>query len=88
MLDYVTPLGVRVAGASRVRLGAHLARGTTVMREGSMNFNAGTSGESIVEGRISAGVVVGNGSDIAGGASDHARARIPIPHSFQGPQGS
>jgi 2,3,4,5-tetrahydropyridine-2-carboxylate N-succinyltransferase len=69
MLDYVVPSGVRVADADRVRLGAHLAAGTTVMHEGFVNFNAGTLGASMVEGRISAGVVVGNGSDIGGGAS-------------------
>ncbi len=69
MLDYVIPLGVRVADADRVRLGAHLASGTTVMHEGFVNFNAGTLGASMVEGRISAGVVVGDGSDIGGGAS-------------------
>ncbi|HUG84638.1 MAG TPA: DapH/DapD/GlmU-related protein [Euzebya sp.] len=69
MLDYVVPSGVRVADASRVRLGAHLASGTTVMHEGFCNFNAGTLGASMVEGRISAGVVVGDGSDIGGGAS-------------------
>jgi 2,3,4,5-tetrahydropyridine-2-carboxylate N-succinyltransferase len=69
MTDYVTPSGVRIADASRVRLGAHLAEGTTVMHEGFCNFNAGTLGASMVEGRISAGVIVGNGSDIGGGAS-------------------
>ncbi|MHA7153743.1 2,3,4,5-tetrahydropyridine-2,6-dicarboxylate N-succinyltransferase [Arthrobacter sp. TMN-50] len=69
MVDYVVPAGVRIADADRVRLGAHLAAGTTVMHEGFVNFNAGTLGESMVEGRISAGVVVGNGSDIGGGAS-------------------
>ena len=69
MLDYVVPSGVRVADADRVRLGAHLAEGTTVMHEGFVNFNAGTLGTSMVEGRISAGVVVGAGSDIGGGAS-------------------
>ncbi|MEJ7741389.1 MAG: 2,3,4,5-tetrahydropyridine-2,6-dicarboxylate N-succinyltransferase [Nocardioidaceae bacterium] len=69
MLDYVIPTGVRVADADRVRLGAHLASGTTVMHEGFVNFNAGTLGASMVEGRISAGVVVGDGSDIGGGAS-------------------
>jgi 2,3,4,5-tetrahydropyridine-2-carboxylate N-succinyltransferase len=69
MTDYVVPNGVRIADASRVRLGAHLASGTTVMHEGFCNFNAGTLGTSMVEGRISAGVVVGNGSDIGGGAS-------------------
>ena len=69
MTDYVVPAGVRIADASRVRLGAHLATGTTVMHEGFCNFNAGTLGASMVEGRISAGVVVGDGSDIGGGAS-------------------
>ena len=69
MTDYVVPSGVRIADASRVRLGAHLAEGTTVMHEGFCNFNAGTLGASMVEGRISAGVVVGDGSDIGGGAS-------------------
>ncbi|MEU3982681.1 2,3,4,5-tetrahydropyridine-2,6-dicarboxylate N-succinyltransferase [Streptomyces sp. NPDC026672] len=69
MTDYVVPKGVRIADADRVRLGAHLAEGTTVMHEGFVNFNAGTLGTSMVEGRISAGVVVGNGSDIGGGAS-------------------
>ena len=69
MTDYVVPSGVRIADASRVRLGAHLAEGTTVMHEGFCNFNAGTLGASMVEGRISAGVIVGNGSDIGGGAS-------------------
>jgi len=69
MLDYVVPSGVRIADADRVRLGAHLAEGTVVMHEGFCNFNAGTLGTSMVEGRISAGVVVGNGSDIGGGAS-------------------
>ncbi len=69
MVDYVIPPGVRIADADRVRLGAHLAPGTTVMHEGFVNFNAGTLGASMVEGRISAGVVVGDGSDIGGGAS-------------------
>ncbi|BDY26269.1 2,3,4,5-tetrahydropyridine-2,6-dicarboxylate N-succinyltransferase [Mycolicibacterium mageritense] len=69
MVDYVTPAGVRIADADRVRLGAHLASGTTVMHEGFVNFNAGTLGTSMVEGRISAGVVVGDGSDVGGGAS-------------------
>ncbi len=69
MVDYVLPSGVRIADADRVRLGAHLAPGTTVMHEGFVNFNAGTLGNSMVEGRISAGVVVGDGSDIGGGAS-------------------
>ncbi len=69
MVDYVVPSGVRIADADRVRLGAHLAPGTVVMHEGFVNFNAGTLGTSMVEGRISAGVVVGDGSDIGGGAS-------------------
>jgi 2,3,4,5-tetrahydropyridine-2,6-dicarboxylate N-succinyltransferase len=69
MTDYVVPTGVRIADADRVRLGAHLAEGTTVMHEGFVNFNAGTLGASMVEGRIVQGVVVGNGSDIGGGAS-------------------
>lgn len=69
MLDYVVPEGVRIADADRVRLGAYLSPGTTVMHEGFVNFNAGTLGASMVEGRISAGVVVGDGSDIGGGAS-------------------
>ena len=69
MVDYVIPSGVRIADADRVRLGAHLASGTTIMHEGFVNFNAGTLGASMVEGRISAGVVVGDGSDVGGGAS-------------------
>lgn len=69
MVDYVVPSGVRIADASRVRMGAHLAEGTTVMHEGFCNFNAGTLGASMVEGRISAGVVVDDGSDVGGGAS-------------------
>jgi 2,3,4,5-tetrahydropyridine-2-carboxylate N-succinyltransferase len=69
MTDYVVPSGVRIADADRVRLGAHLAVGTTVMHEGFVNFNAGTLGTSMVEGRISAGVVVDDGSDVGGGAS-------------------
>ena len=69
MVDYVLPSGVRIADADRVRLGAHLAVGTTVMHEGFVNFNAGTLGSSMVEGRISASVVVGDGSDVGGGAS-------------------
>jgi 2,3,4,5-tetrahydropyridine-2-carboxylate N-succinyltransferase len=69
MVDYVVPTGVRIADADRVRLGAHLAPGTTVMHEGFVNFNAGTLGASMVEGRISAGVVIGDGSDVGGGAS-------------------
>lgn len=84
LTDYLVPAGVRIADASRVRLGAHLAPGTTVMHEGFVNFNAGTLGASMVEGRISQGVVVGNGSDIGGGASimgtlsggGHERVRI------------
>ncbi|GAA4745636.1 2,3,4,5-tetrahydropyridine-2,6-dicarboxylate N-succinyltransferase [Gordonia alkaliphila] len=69
MVDYVVPSGVRIGDADRVRLGAHLASGTTVMHEGFVNFNAGTLGHSMVEGRISAGVVIGDGTDIGGGAS-------------------
>ena len=69
LVDYVVPSGVRIADADRVRLGAHLAPGTTVMHEGFVNFNAGTLGTSMVEGRISAGVIVGDGTDIGGGAS-------------------
>jgi len=69
MTDYVIPSGVRIGDADRVRLGAHLADGTTVMHEGFVNFNAGTLGHAMVEGRISAGVVVGDGTDVGGGAS-------------------
>lgn len=69
MVDYVLPAGVRIADADRVRLGAHLATGTTVMHEGFVNFNAGTLGASMVEGRVSAGVIVGDGSDVGGGSS-------------------
>ncbi len=69
MTDYVVPTGVRIADADRVRLGAHLAVGTTVMHEGFVNFNAGTLGTSMVEGRIGQGILVGDGSDIGGGAS-------------------
>jgi 2,3,4,5-tetrahydropyridine-2,6-dicarboxylate N-succinyltransferase len=69
MTDYVVPTGVRIGDADRVRLGAHLAEGTTVMHEGFVNYNAGTLGVSMIEGRISAGVVVGDGSDVGGGAS-------------------
>ncbi len=69
MVDYVVPSGVRIADADRVRLGAYLSSGTTVMHEGFINFNAGTLGTSMVEGRISAGVVVGDGTDVGGGAS-------------------
>jgi 2,3,4,5-tetrahydropyridine-2-carboxylate N-succinyltransferase len=69
LTDYVIPTGVRIADADRVRLGAHLAEGTTVMHEGFVNFNAGTLGASMVEGRISSGVLVGDGSDVGGGAS-------------------
>ena len=69
MVDYVVPSGIRIADADRVRLGAHLASGTTVMHEGFVNFNAGTLGTSMVEGRISAGVIVGDGTDVGGGAS-------------------
>ena len=75
MTDYVVPSGVRVADADRVRLGAHLASGTTVMHEGFVNFNAGTLGTSMVEGRISQGVVVGDGSDIGGGRRRWAPCR-------------
>lgn len=69
MVDYIIPSGVRIADADRVRLGAYLSAGTTVMHEGFINFNAGTLGTSMVEGRISAGVVVGDGTDVGGGAS-------------------
>ncbi len=69
MVDYVVPSGVRIADADRVRLGAHLAEGTTVMHEGFVNYNAGTLGASMIEGRVSAGVVIGDGSDVGGGAS-------------------
>ena len=69
MTDYVVPSGVRIADADRVRLGAYLSEGTTVMHEGFVNYNAGTMGASMVEGRISAGVIVGTGSDLGGGAS-------------------
>ena len=69
MIDYVVPSGVRIADGDRVRLGAYLGEGTTVMHEGFVNFNAGTLGKSMVEGRISSGVVVGDGSDVGGGAS-------------------
>mgnify|MGYP002735234235 FL=1 len=69
MIDYVMPSGVRIADADRVRLGAHLAEGTTVMHEGFVNFNAGTLGESMIEGRVSSGVIIGDGSDVGGGAS-------------------
>lgn len=69
MVDYIVPNAVRIADTARVRLGAHVGAGTTVMHEGFINFNAGTHGVSMVEGRISAGVMVGNGSDIGGGAS-------------------
>lgn len=69
MVDYIVPESVRIADTARVRLGAHVGQGTTVMHEGFINFNAGTEGVSMVEGRISAGVMVGNGSDIGGGAS-------------------
>jgi 2,3,4,5-tetrahydropyridine-2-carboxylate N-succinyltransferase len=69
MADYVAPSGVRIADAIRVRLGAHLAEGTTVMHEGHVNFNAGTLGTAMVEGRITQGVVLGEGSDLGGGAS-------------------
>ena len=76
MTDYVVPSGVRIADADRVRLGAHLASGTTVMHEGFVNFNAGTLGTSMVEGRISQGVVVGDGSDIGAGPRRWAPCRV------------
>lgn len=69
MSDYVVPAGVRIADAARVRLGAYVGEGTTVMHEGFINFNAGTEGVSMIEGRVSAGVMVGKGSDVGGGAS-------------------
>lgn len=69
MVDYVVPSGVRIADADRVRLGAHLAEGTTIMHEGFVNYNAGTLGTSMIEGRVSSGVVIGDGSDVGGGAS-------------------
>src|SRR5213078_4183431 len=69
MTDYVVPSGVRIGDADRVRLGAHLAEGTTVMHEGFVNYNAGTLGHAMIEGRVSAGVVIGEGSDVGGGAS-------------------
>jgi 2,3,4,5-tetrahydropyridine-2-carboxylate N-succinyltransferase len=69
MVDYVVPSGVRIADADRVRLGAYLAEGTTVMHEGFVNYNAGTLGTSMIEGRVSSGVVIGDGSDVGGGAS-------------------
>ena len=74
MTDYVIPSGVRIADADRVRLGAHLAEGTTIMHEGFVNYNAGTLGASMVEGRISAGVIVGTGSDLGGGRVRHGHA--------------
>ena len=74
LVDYVVPAGVRVGDGDRLRLGAHLSPGTTVMHEGFVNFNAGTLGTSMVEGRISQGVVVGDGSDVGGGASTMARS--------------
>ena len=76
MTDYVTPVDVRIADADRVRLGAYLAPGTTVMHEGFCNFNAGTLGPCMVEGRISAGVVVGSGSDVGG---ERRRSWAPCP---------
>ena len=79
MVDYVIPSGVRIADADRVRLGAYLSSGTTVMHEGFINFNAGTLGTSMVEGRISAGVVVGDGTDVGGGASIIAAAKVKLP---------
>ena len=69
MTDYVVPTGVRIADASRVRLGAYVGEGTTIMHEGFINFNGGTAGTSMIEGRISAGVFVGEGSDLGGGCS-------------------
>lgn len=69
MTDYVVPKGVRIADTARVRLGAYVGEGTTVMHEGFINFNAGTEGTSMIEGRISAGVMVGKGSDLGGGCS-------------------
>lgn len=69
MTDYVVPAGVRIADTSRVRLGAYIGEGTTIMHEGFVNFNAGTEGTSMIEGRISAGVMVGKGSDLGGGCS-------------------
>ena len=69
MTDYVVPSGVRIAATSRVRLGAYVGEGTTIMHEGFVNFNAGTEGTSMVEGRISAGVMIGEGSDLGGGCS-------------------
>jgi len=69
MTNYVVPNGVRIAHTARVRLGAHLGEGTTIMHEGFVNFNAGTQGPGMIEGRISAGVVVGSGSDLGGGCS-------------------
>ena len=80
MVDYVVPSGVRIADADRVRLGAHLAEGTTVMHEGFVNFNAGTLGASMVEGRISAGVVVGDGSDIGDGRLDAVEGGASVAH--------
>ena len=79
MTDYVVPTGVRIADADRVRLGAHLAEGTTVMHEGFVNFNAGTLGHAMVEGRISAGVVVGEGTDIGGGQIQFALSLSQLP---------
>ena len=83
MVDYVVPTGVRIGDADRVRLGAHLSEGTTVMHAGFVNFNAGTLGVSMVEGRVSQGVVVGNGSDIGGGASIKGTRRglANLPHT-------
>ncbi|GAC1482983.1 MAG: 2,3,4,5-tetrahydropyridine-2,6-dicarboxylate N-succinyltransferase [Pseudarthrobacter sp.] len=92
MVDYVVPSGVRIADADRVRLGAHLAEGTTVMHEGFVNFNAGTLGASMVEGRISAGVVTGDGSDVGGGASimgtlsGGGKERIAVGDRVPGPK--
>ena len=83
MVDYVMPTGVRIGDADRVRLGAHLAEGTTVMHEGFVNFNAGTLGNSMVEGRISAGVVVDDGTDIGGGASIMGTCRAAARRLFR-----
>ena len=69
LTDYVVPKGVRIADTARVRLGAYVGEGTTVMHEGFINFNAGTEGKSMIEGRISAGVMIGEGSDLGGGCS-------------------
>jgi 2,3,4,5-tetrahydropyridine-2-carboxylate N-succinyltransferase len=86
MTDYVTLADVRIADADRVRLGAYLAPGTTVMHEGFCNFNAGTLGPCMVEGRISAGVVVGSGSDVGGGASIMGTLSGGVPASGRPPK--